>query len=203
MKLNVLLEILVSNYLLYGTTQNYLANNVKNFYAALLIKLLFIVKNVILYLYELYGKAVIQQQRQLIRVGSFKELSSSKEMEEKIIDLSQKGENDKSIAQQLTAQGYRSPMKPYVIPSTVQTIRLKNRVLQKESQSHQLHKEGFLSVTQVAQKIAVDRHWIYDRIHNGRIKICKNIETNAYLLGVFTELCHLENYLPKLSLSGK
>ena len=116
-----------------------------------------------------------------VRVGSFKELSSSKEMERKIINLSQQGINDESIAEQLTTEGYRSPMKPYVIPSTVQTIRLKHRLLQKESQSHQLRKEGFLSVTQVAQKIAVDRHWIYDRIHNGRVKVSKNTETNAYL----------------------
>ncbi|WP_341795155.1 recombinase family protein [Rickettsia endosymbiont of Rhinocyllus conicus] len=63
-----------------------------------------------------------------VRVGSFKELSSSQEIEKKIIELSQKGINDESIAQQLTTEGYRSPMKPYVIPSTVQTIRLKHRL---------------------------------------------------------------------------
>jgi hypothetical protein len=130
-----------------------------------------------------------------VRVGSFKELSSSKEMERKIIDLSQKGINDESIAQQLTAEGYRSPMKPYVIPSTVQTIRLKHRLLQKESQSHQLRKEGFLSVTQVAQKIAVDRHWIYDRIHNSRIKVSKNTEINAYLFPDHYETIKLFNQL--------
>ena len=116
-------------------------------------------------------------------------------MERKIIDLSQKGINDESIAEQLTAEGYRSPMKSYVIPSTVQTIRLKHRLLQKESQSHQLRKEGFLSVTQVAQKIAVDRHWIYDRIHNGRIKVPKNTETNAYLFPDHYETIKLFNQL--------
>ncbi|MFU7503462.1 MAG: hypothetical protein ACE1S7_08855, partial [Candidatus Tisiphia sp.] len=62
------LEILANNYPPYGVSKNYLTNNVKNFYAALLIKLLFIVKNVILYLYGLYGKVVIQQQRQLMFV---------------------------------------------------------------------------------------------------------------------------------------
>ena len=130
-----------------------------------------------------------------VRVGSFKELSSSKEMERKIINLSQQGINDESIAEQLTTEGYRSPMKPYVIPSTVQTIRLKHRLLQKESQSHQLRKEGFLSVTQVAQKIAVDRHWIYDRIHNGRVKVSKNTETNAYLFPDHYETIKLFNQL--------
>ncbi len=114
-------------------------------------------------------------------VGSFKELSLSKEMEKQIITLSQQGENDKSIAKILTAKGYRSPMKFYVIPSTVQTIRLKHRILQNESQSHQLRKEGYLSVAQIAKELGVEKHWIYDRIHNGRIKIAKTIEENAYL----------------------
>lgn len=116
-----------------------------------------------------------------IPVGSFKELSSANEMEKRIITLSQQGKNDRIIAQQLTEEGYRSPMKPYVIPSTVQNIRLKHRILQKDSQSHQLRKENYLSITQVAEKLNVSRHWIYDRIHNGRIKIDKNTEVNAYL----------------------
>ncbi len=116
-----------------------------------------------------------------INVGSFKELSFAKEMEEKIIALNQQGRNDKCIAQQLTAEGYRSPMKPYVLPSTVQTIRLKHGLLQIESQSHKLHKEGYLSVTQIAKSLGVDRHWIYDRINNGKIKLVKNIEFDAYL----------------------
>lgn len=116
-----------------------------------------------------------------INVGSFKELSSAKELEKKIIDLSQQGESDKSIAKQLTAQGYRSPMKSYVLPNTVQRVRLKHRILQKQSQSHQLRKEGYLSVTQLAQILQVDTYWIYDRIHNSRIKISKNREMGAFL----------------------
>ena len=130
-----------------------------------------------------------------IHVGSFKELSSAKEMEKKIIALSQQGEKDKSIAQQLTAQGYRSPMKSYVLPSTVQAIRLKHRILQNESQSHQLNKEGYLSVSQVAKNLGVDKHWIYDRIHNGRININKNAELDAYLFPDKHETMKLLNQL--------
>lgn len=66
----------------------------------------------------------------------------------------------------------------HVLPSTVQTIRLKHRLLQKESQSHQLKKDGFLSIRQIAEKLDVDNHWVYDRIHNGRIKTNK---MKAYL----------------------
>lgn len=130
-----------------------------------------------------------------ISVGSFKQLSSAKEMEEKIIALSQQGEKDKSIAKQLTAQGYRSPMKTYVIPSTVQNVRLKHRILQKQSQSHQLRKEGYLSVAQVAQELQVDKHWVYDRICNGRIKISKNVEFNAFLFPDNYETIKLLNQL--------
>jgi len=130
-----------------------------------------------------------------ITVGSFKELSSSKDMENQIITLSQQGHNDKSIAQQLTEQGHRSPMKDYVLPSTVQTIRLKHRILQNESQSHQLKKEGYLSIRQIAEQLGVDNHWVYDRIHNGRIKIRKNTEMNAYLFPDSYEVIKLLNQL--------
>ena len=102
-------------------------------------------------------------------------------MEKKIIALSQQGKNDEFIAQQLTSEGYRSPMKTYVLPSTVKTIRLKHGLLQNESQSHKLSKEGYLSVTQIAKNLEVDKHWVYDRIHNGKIKIIKNTEFDAYL----------------------
>ena len=116
-----------------------------------------------------------------IPVGSFNQLSCARELEQKIITLSEQGENDVSIAQQLTARGYRSPLKMHVLPNTVRTIRLKHRILQNESQSHQLNKAGYLSVTQIAEKIGVGRHWVYDRINNGRIKVNKNVEANAYL----------------------
>lgn len=116
-----------------------------------------------------------------IPVGSFDALSTAKEMREKIISLSQDGESDQSIALLLTAQGYRSPMRTNVLVSTVRNIRLKHRILLKDSQSHPLHKEGFLSVTEIAKKIDVENHWVYDRINNGRIKIEKNDQYNAYL----------------------
>ena len=132
-----------------------------------------------------------------INVGSFKELSSSKEMVKKIIAMSQQGENDKFIAKQLTVQGYRSPMKSYVLPSTIQTIRLKQGLLQNESQSHKLCKEGYLSVAQIAKKLDVDKHWVYDRIHNGQIKIVKNTEFDAYLFPDNHETVKLFHQLKK------
>lgn len=130
-----------------------------------------------------------------ITVGSFKELSTSKDMEKQIITLSQQGIDDQAIAQELTVQGHRSPMKNHVLPSTVKTIRLKHRILQKESQSHQLKKEGYLSIRQVAEKLGVENHWVYDRIHNGRIKINKHTEIYAYLFPDNFEVIKLLNQL--------
>jgi DNA invertase Pin-like site-specific DNA recombinase len=130
-----------------------------------------------------------------ITVGSFKALSASKDMENQIITLSQQGHDDKSIAQTLTEQGHRSPMKDYVLPSTVQTVRLKHRILQKKSQSHPLKKEGYLSIRQIAEKLGVDNHWVYDRIHNGRIKIGKHPEMQAYLFPDTYEVIKLLNQL--------
>ena len=73
-------------------------------------------------------------------------------------------------------------MKPNVIPSTVRAIRLKHRIFHVRSQSHPTRMEGFLTITQIAEKIKVTRHWIYDRINNGQIKITKsNISKKFYL----------------------
>ena len=45
-----------------------------------------------------------------IPVGSWRELSHSAELEQQIVHLHRQGLDDDTIAQQLTAQGYRSPM---------------------------------------------------------------------------------------------
>ncbi|WP_440617978.1 recombinase family protein [Cysteiniphilum sp. 6C5] len=109
-----------------------------------------------------------------INVGSFNELSDKNKIEEIIIDMSKKGKSDKDIAEHLTNLGYRSPMKADFIPSTVQNIRLKHRLLQKKSQSHPMQVKGYLTVTQIAQSIGTTNYWVYDRINNGRIIIKKD-----------------------------
>ncbi len=116
-----------------------------------------------------------------ITVGSFSELSFAQEMETVILEMSQKGKNDKEIAEKLTQLGYRSPMKSQVIHSTVQTIRLKHRILQQGHQSHPLQITGYLTVPQVAKKIDVPNHWIYDRINNKRIVVRRDANSGSYL----------------------
>jgi DNA invertase Pin-like site-specific DNA recombinase len=117
-----------------------------------------------------------------IPVGSFAELSTADKMERIIIDLSNAGKRDEEIAQHLTDLGHRSPMQPLgVLPSTVKTIRLKHRIFQKRSQSHPRRIEGYLTVSQIAQRLDISKHWVYDRIRNGCIQIAKDPETGLYL----------------------
>ncbi|MEW6735750.1 MAG: recombinase family protein, partial [Acidobacteriota bacterium] len=114
-------------------------------------------------------------------VGSFANLSQGKEMEKLILKLHAKGKSDQQIAQHLTEKGFRSPMKSYVLESTVRTIRLKHRLLLDQSQSHPRHVPGYLTVTELAQILDVPVHWLYDRIRNGTIEVARDPKTNLYL----------------------
>jgi DNA invertase Pin-like site-specific DNA recombinase/uncharacterized membrane protein len=116
-----------------------------------------------------------------ITVGSFAELSSADQIEHLILRLESEGLSDEQVAQELTNQGFRSPMRDCFLPSTVKTIRLKHRVLKTPSQSHPRRISGYLTVSQIAQKIKVSVHWVYDRIHNGCIRISKDTKTGLYL----------------------
>ena len=114
-----------------------------------------------------------------ITVGSFQELSFSDEMEKIIIELTRENKTDQEIAEILTLKGFRSPQKQKVLPSTVQTIRLKHRLFQKHSQSHPRSIDGFLTLPEISQRINVSKYWIYDRINNGIITVEK-IGTEKY-----------------------
>lgn len=106
-----------------------------------------------------------------VAVGSLSQLSFAKEMEDKIIELSQTGKNDQEIAEYLTKSGFRSPMGNEVLLNTVKSIRLKRRIFQNRAQSHPRCITGFLTITQISQITKITAHWIYDRIHNRKIKI--------------------------------
>jgi len=116
-----------------------------------------------------------------VPVGSFADLAGAERMEQIILEQSGTGVSDEEIARQLTAQGYRSPMRDVVLPSTVKTLRLKHRLFQKRSQSHPRRIEGWLTVPQLAQQLKLNVHWIYDRIKNGRIQVRKDAATGLYL----------------------
>ena len=102
-------------------------------------------------------------------------------MERIILEHSAAGVLDETIAQELTEQGYRSPMRQVVLPSTVKTIRLKHGQFQKRSQSHPRRIEGALTIPQIAKALDIDPHWIYDRIENGTIQVDKDSKTRLFL----------------------
>lgn len=103
-------------------------------------------------------------------------------MESLTLDLYHQGKTDKQIAQTLIDLGYRSPMHPEtVLLSTVRAIRLKHRLFQVRHQSHPRHVPGYLTLSQLATTLDIPPHWIYDRIHNGRIQIAKHPTTGLYL----------------------
>jgi hypothetical protein len=116
-----------------------------------------------------------------VPIGTFKDLAGAETMEQIILERSAAGMLDEAIAQELTELGYRSPMGRVVLPSTVRGIRLKHRIFQKRSQSHPRRIEGALTVSQLARALDIDRHWIYDRIHNGTIQVDKDPKTRVFL----------------------
>jgi len=116
-----------------------------------------------------------------VAVGSLSQLSDAKELDESVVRLAREGRTDEEIAAQLTSEGRRSPMSDCLLPSTVRAIRLRHRILRRESQSHPRRIAGSLTVPQLAERLCVPRHWIYDRIHNGTIRVAKDAATGSYL----------------------
>ena len=102
-------------------------------------------------------------------------------LEQRVLALTAAGESDDGIATALTAEGYRSPMRAVVLPSTVRAIRLRHGQVRSRSQSHPRHVAGSLTVPQMARLVGVTPHWLYDRIYNGSIPATKDPTTGLYL----------------------
>ena len=116
-----------------------------------------------------------------VPVGSLKDLVRAETMERLVLERSAQGATDEAIAHELTAQGYRSPMHPFVLPSTVRGLRLKHRQFLVRHQSHPRRVAGPLTLPQLAKALDSAPHWIYDRINNGCIQISKDATTRLYL----------------------
>src|SRR5437763_547132 len=102
-------------------------------------------------------------------------------MEQEILRLTRQGKSDEGIAALLTEKGYRSPRPMAVLPSTVKILRLRHCLFRKRSQSHPRHIPGYLTVTQIARKLRITPHWIFDRLHNGTIELSRDPQTKLYL----------------------
>jgi hypothetical protein len=116
-----------------------------------------------------------------VSVGSLAQLSFAQEMERAIVEQARAGRSDEQIAVALTQQGFRSPQRTAVLPSTVRGIRLCHRIFRKASQSHPRRVPDRLTVPQLAKKLRLSAQWIYDRIYNGSIRIQKDPILHTYL----------------------
>ena len=66
-----------------------------------------------------------RQKKYQFLLNVFKNLPFAKDFENKVLELATAGKKDGEIAEILSKEGYRSTMRQYVLPSTVQAIRLK------------------------------------------------------------------------------
>ena len=116
-----------------------------------------------------------------VRVGALADLTGAAELERLVRERAAAGMTDAAIAAHLTEEGFRSPQRAVVLPSTVRTIRLRQRLLRKPSQSHPRRVAGYLTIPQLARLLDVSPHWLYDRIHNGTIPVTKDPRRRLYL----------------------
>lgn len=116
-----------------------------------------------------------------VPVGALSDLSNAQELDNRVVTLSQQGIDDETIANQLTQEGFRSPLAPTLLMSTVRTIRLKHRIFRKRSQSHPRRVPGYLTIPQIAASLNISPHWIYHRIDSGRIMVTRDKDTKLYL----------------------
>jgi hypothetical protein len=72
-------------------------------------------------------------------------------------------------------------MRQELLVSTVKGLRLKPRCLITRHQSHPRSIAGFLTVPQVAHRLGLSVHWLYDRLHNGQIRLQKDPTTRLFL----------------------
>jgi hypothetical protein len=102
-------------------------------------------------------------------------------MERLALELARQGQSDETIAAELTRQGYRSPKEPTVIPNTVLRIRHKHRLFRPRLGSRPRCIAGKLTLPQVARKLEVPVHWLYQRIDKGVIEVPFDPDRKMYL----------------------
>jgi hypothetical protein len=122
-----------------------------------------------------------------VTTGTLKNMANFSAMQERIVASAKRGQSDDDIAVSLTRDGFRSPRHDRVLPSTVRSIRLRHRILVEKRQSHPRQIRNHWTVSQVAMRLKVEKHWLYDRIHKGTIMIERDTKTKLYLFPAKTE----------------
>ncbi len=115
------------------------------------------------------------------------DLGRYEEMVERIGELWRQGLGDPQIAEQLTAEDFRSAMTPAeVLPSTVRKIRHEQRWCHRLPRSRQtLELKGQLTTGDLAALLGVTRSWVYRRLRRGQIDpryVTRHGENGIYLI---------------------
>jgi DNA invertase Pin-like site-specific DNA recombinase len=98
-------------------------------------------------------------------------LAKYEELVARIQTLWQQGLADEQIARQLTGEGFRSPRSLDLNPKTVQRIRLAYCWKRPHpSSTRRLELAGYLTITELAQRLGTNQTWIYRRIRQHRIE---------------------------------
>jgi hypothetical protein len=114
-------------------------------------------------------------------VGTLRDVTGFAQIEAQILRLEAQGHSDEAIAERLTSQGCRSPQRPRVLASTVQTIRLRHGRLHRYRGPRPRRVPGFLTVSQLATALGVKAHWLYHLISRGRISVGRDEASGLYL----------------------
>jgi hypothetical protein len=114
-------------------------------------------------------------------VGTLADLSDFAQLEAHILRLEAQGHSDEAIAELLTSKGFRSPQRPRVLASTVQTLRLRHGRLHRYRGPRPRRVVGFLTVSQLATALGVKAHWLYHLMSQGRIVVQRDEATGLYL----------------------
>jgi hypothetical protein len=113
---------------------------------------------------------------------ALRDLSGIGAMRSRVLELAQAGLPDAEIALTLTREGFRSPLRDVVLVSTVRKLRLRAGVLRwPEGRPRGRTVRGWLTVPQLAARLAVDPAWIHHRIRNGTIAVPRDGATRMYL----------------------
>ena len=116
-----------------------------------------------------------------VTVGRFEQLSDAQELKSIIVTMAREGNTDKDIAIHLTEAGHRSPRSHVMLPSTVTRIRKMQGFFHMEAHPATHLIPGYLRPHQLANRLTIKPHWVYDRIRNGVTKIDKNATHKAFL----------------------
>jgi DNA invertase Pin-like site-specific DNA recombinase len=106
----------------------------------------------------------------MMPVNALHALPRYAEMEERILTLARIGLYDDEIARTLTDEGHRSPGRgTEVLPSTVRDIRLQHGIKLQPRQTRWHRLPGYVTLSEVAQRLGTSRNWISGKIRRGAI----------------------------------